>query len=64
MIATRVWRSEESKTIVHKTDIANADYLIEEEVEDKKIKAMYKKMQSICHIKFNESLNSTYFYSH
>ena len=37
-------------------------YLIEEESEDKKIEAMYKKMKTVYHVKFNESLNSTHFF--
>ena len=57
------WRSEESKKVVDRTEIASMSYLVEEEVEDKKIKAMCKKMKSVCRVKFDESLNSTHFYS-
>ena len=56
-------RSEESKKVVDKTDVASTSYLIEEEVEDKKIKAMCKKMKSVCRVKFDESSNMTHFYS-
>ena len=56
-------RSEENKKVVDKTNVASTSYLIEEEVEDKKIKAMCKKMKSVCRVKFDESLNSTHFYS-
>ena len=56
-------RSEESKNVVDKTNIASTSYFIEEEIESKKNDAMYKKMKSVCRVKFDESLNSTYFYS-
>ena len=56
-------RSEESKKAVDKIDVARTSYLIEEAVEDKKIEAIYKKMKSVCRIKFDESLNSTHFNS-
>ena len=57
-------RSEKSKKVVDKTNIASTSYLIEEEVEDKKIEAIYKKMKSVCHIKLDECLNTTHFSSH
>ena len=56
-------RSEESKKALDKTDIASTSYLIEEEVEDKKIETMYKKMKSIYRVKFDNSSNSIHFYS-
>ena len=40
-------RSEENKKVIDKTNIASTSYSIEE-VEDKKIKAIYKKTKWVC----------------
>ena len=56
-------QSDESKKVVDKTDVASTSYSIEEEVKDKKIEAMLKKMKSVSRVTFDESLNSTHFYS-
>ena len=57
-------QSKESKKLINKSEVAATSYSEMEEIDNNKDEVMEKKKKSMCHVEFDESLNSMHIYSY